>query len=125
MTVLIVGSVAFDDLDGPHGKRLDVLGGSATYASVAASFFAPVALVAVVGEDFPESAVAMMRGKGIDVAGLERVPGRTFRWSGRYSDDLTSRTTLDTQLNVFESFKPVLSSAHRAAPFVMLVLWLA
>ncbi|MCC7539195.1 MAG: sugar kinase [Deltaproteobacteria bacterium] len=120
MTVLIVGSVAFDDLDGPHGKRTDVLGGSATYASVAASFFSRVALVAVVGEDFPESAMSMLAGKGVDLVGLERVPGRTFRWSGRYSDDLASRTTLDTQLNVFESFRPALSDSHRATPYVML-----
>lgn len=120
MSVLIVGSVAFDDLDGPHGKRLNVLGGSATYASVAASFFSRVSLVAVVGDDFPESAVKMLASREIDLTGLERVAGKTFRWSGKYSDDLTSRTTLDTQLNVFESFRPVLSPSHKTAPFVML-----
>lgn len=121
-SLLVVGSVALDDVDGPFGRRADVLGGSASFITVAASYLAPGApqLVAVVGEDFPEEHVAMFRGRGIDVAGLERQRGRTFRWSGRYADDLQSRTTLDTQLGVFAGFKPKLNEAHRAAEWVFL-----
>ena len=100
--------MALDSLETPFGVREDVLGGSATYFSTAASFFAPVRVVAVVGEDFPEDHVDFLRGRGVDLAGLERRPGRTFRWSGRYEFDLNQAHTLDTQLNVFADFRPEL-----------------
>ena len=106
--VLIVGSMAFDDLDLPSQKARNVIGGAATYASLAASLFAPVRIVAVVGTDFPEATLADLAGRGVDVSGVERAQGKTFRWAGRYADNLASRTTLDTQLNVFADFRPVL-----------------
>jgi sugar/nucleoside kinase (ribokinase family) len=119
--VLVVGSVALDDLDGPFGRHPDVLGGSASYASVAASFFTPhVSLVAVVGEDFPEEHVDLFRDRGVDVAGLTRVPGKTFRWRGRYAADLATRVTLDTQLGVFAEFRPRLGEAQRNAELLFL-----
>ncbi|MBI4510605.1 MAG: bifunctional hydroxymethylpyrimidine kinase/phosphomethylpyrimidine kinase [Deltaproteobacteria bacterium] len=121
-SLLVVGSVALDDLDGPQGIHPDVLGGSASYFATAASFFVPasVQLVAVVGNDFPQAHVDFFVSRGIDVAGLERQEGKTFRWSGRYSDDLTSRTSLDTQLGVFAGFRPRLSDHHRSAEFLFL-----
>jgi sugar/nucleoside kinase (ribokinase family) len=120
MALLVVGSVALDSLETPFGVREDVLGGSATYFSTAASFFAPVRVVAVVGEDFPESHVEFLRGRGVDLAGLERRPGRTFRWSGRYEFDLNQAHTLDTQLNVFADFRPELPEGFRDSSHVFL-----
>lgn len=120
MALLVVGSVALDSLQTPFGVREDVLGGSATYFSTAASFFAPVRLVAVVGEDFPEAHVEFLRGRGVDLAGLERRPGRTFRWSGRYEFDLNQAHTLDTQLNVFADFRPELPEGFRDSSHVFL-----
>ena len=121
-SLVVVGSVALDDIDGPFGKRPDVLGGSASYCSLAASFFAPgaIKLVAVVGDDFPGEHVDTLAARGIDTAGLERAPGRTFRWAGRYSDDLVSRPTLDTQLGVFAGFQPRLGEAHKGCELVFL-----
>lgn len=118
----VVGSVALDDLDGPFGRKQDVLGGSASYFSVAASFLAPgaVRLVAVVGEDFPEEHVRFLASRGVDLSGLERRRGKTFRWAGRYSADLNQRTTLDTQLGVFADFRPRLGEAHRDCELVFL-----
>ncbi|MSP17302.1 MAG: sugar kinase [Myxococcales bacterium] len=120
--LVVVGSVALDDLDGPFGPRPDLLGGSASYFSTAASYLAPrpVRLVAVVGEDFPEEHVAFLDERGVNLAGLERAPGKTFRWKGRYSDDLASRTTLDTQLGVFAGFTPRLPDAWRDSELVFL-----
>jgi sugar/nucleoside kinase (ribokinase family) len=118
--LLIVGSMAFDDLDLPSEKARDVVGGSATYAAIAASLFAPSRIVAVVGEDFPDKALETLRERGVDCAGVERARGKTFRWWGRYADNLSSRTTLDTQLNVFADFRPVLPDAFKDSPFVML-----
>ncbi|AUX22995.1 sugar kinase [Sorangium cellulosum] len=112
--------MAFDDLELPSGSAKDVVGGSATYASFAASCFTPVRTVAVVGDDFPEETLAAMRARGIAVDGVERAPGKTFRWAGRYDEDLIHRTTLDTQLNVFASFAPKLPEAYRDTPFVLL-----
>ena len=120
MALLAVGSVALDSLQTPFGVREDVLGGSATYFSTAASFFAPVRVVAVVGEDFPQVHVDFLRGRGVDVSGLERRPGRTFRWSGRYEFDLNQAHTLDTQLNVFADFRPDLPDAFRDSSHVFL-----
>jgi sugar/nucleoside kinase (ribokinase family) len=118
--VLIVGSMAFDDLDLPSGSEKDVVGGSATYAAYTAGLFAPVQIVAVVGSDFPETTLAELNARGIDVTGVERVAGKTFRWAGRYAANLASRTTLDTQLNVFADFRPKLPTAYTSTPFVML-----
>jgi sugar/nucleoside kinase (ribokinase family) len=120
MSILVVGSVAFDTVRTPAGEGRDLLGGSATHFSVAASFFAPVRLVAVVGEDFDAEHLAPFRERGIDLAGLERLPGRTFRWAGEYAEDLNDRRTLDTQLNVFADFEPRLPSGWAETPVVFL-----
>ncbi|HTE49842.1 MAG TPA: PfkB family carbohydrate kinase [Kofleriaceae bacterium] len=120
-SVLVVGSVAVDDIDGPTGMQRDLLGGSASFISVAASYFTrKVALVAVVGDDFDEEHLEYFRSRGIETSGVERRPGKTFRWVGRYADDLATRTTLDTQLGVFAEFRPHLNDAHRAAEMVFL-----
>jgi sugar/nucleoside kinase (ribokinase family) len=119
--VLVVGSVALDSVATPFGKVEDALGGSATYFSYAASFFAPVRLVAAVGGDFPEAHVRLLRDRGIDVAGLQRDPGgRTFRWAGAYGFDLNEAKTLDTQLNVFATFQPELPDDLRRVPYLFL-----
>ncbi|HET7754309.1 MAG TPA: PfkB family carbohydrate kinase [Anaeromyxobacteraceae bacterium] len=120
MSLLVVGSVALDSVETPFGRRDDVLGGSASYFSTAASFFGPVRLVAVVGDDFPEEHVAFLRSRAVDLGGLSRVPGRTFRWKGRYEFDLNQAHTLDTQLNVFASFRPELPAVYRDSEFVFL-----
>ncbi|RKH63381.1 PfkB family carbohydrate kinase [Corallococcus aberystwythensis] len=120
MSLLVVGSIALDSLETPFGKKEDVLGGSATYFSTTASFFGPVQLVAVIGEDFPESHLQFLRGRGIDLEGLTREAGRTFRWKGKYGWELNEAQTLDTQLNVFESFSPNLPAAYRETPYVFL-----
>lgn len=119
-SVLIVGSMAFDDLELPSGSEKDVVGGSATYAAYSAALFAPVQIVAVVGSDFPESTLTDLRGRGIDIAGVEKAAGKTFRWAGRYAANLASRVSLDTQLNVFADFRPKLPAAYTSTPFVML-----
>ncbi|HEY6557115.1 MAG TPA: PfkB family carbohydrate kinase [Polyangiaceae bacterium] len=118
--VLIVGSMAFDDLELPSGNAKDVVGGSATYAAIAASLFAPVRAVAVVGDDFPDAVLKDLSGRGVDVSGVERAAGKTFRWAGRYSENLASRVTLDTQLNVFADFSPKLPARFKDSPFVLL-----
>ena len=118
--LLIVGSMAFDDLDLPTGEARDVVGGAATYAALAASHFAPVRVVAVVGDDFPQATLDDLGRRGVDVLGVERAAGKTFRWWGRYAGDLTSRTTLDTQLNVFADFKPKLPQTFVETPYVLL-----
>ncbi len=121
MTVLVVGSVAYDSVTTPAGSRVDALGGSATYFSIACSNIAPVSLVGVVGEDFRESDMELLRSNGVDLSGLERAEGRTFRWSGVYGpDDINTRETLDTQLNVFGDFAPSLNEAHRGLPYLFL-----
>jgi sugar/nucleoside kinase (ribokinase family) len=118
--LLIVGSMAFDDLELPSGTSKDVVGGSATYSALTASLFCPVRIVAVVGDDFSQQALDDLVRRGIDISGVERAKGKTFRWVGRYSENLASRTTLDTQLNVFADFRPKLPEAFRASPFVLL-----
>jgi sugar/nucleoside kinase (ribokinase family) len=120
MPLLAVGSVALDSLETPFGRREDVLGGSASYFCTCASFFGPTRLVAVVGEDFPEEHVRFLASRDIDLAGLSRRPGRTFRWKGRYEFDLNTAHTLDTQLNVFAEFRPELLAAHRDSEYVFL-----
>ena len=119
MSLLVVGSVAFDTVETHAGRREGVLGGSATFFSTAASFFTPVRLVAVVGDDFPERHVEELEARGVDTAGLQRQPGQTFRWEGRY-DDLNEATTLDTQLNVFEQFQPELPAGFERSDYVFL-----
>lgn len=120
MSLLVVGSVAFDSVETPFGKAEEVLGGSATYFSTAASFFTDVKLVAVVGEDFPKEHVDFLKGREIDVNGLQKASGKTFRWKGRYDFDLNQAHTLDTQLNVFASFKPQIPEAYKDAEYVFL-----
>jgi sugar/nucleoside kinase (ribokinase family) len=119
-SLLVVGSVALDSIETSLGRRDEILGGAACYSCYAASFFAPTRLVGVVGADFPAAHEELLRGRGIDLAGLERVAGRTFRWAGRYAADFNTRTTLDTQLNVFETFKPKLPAGWNETPFVFL-----
>jgi sugar/nucleoside kinase (ribokinase family) len=119
--LLIVGSVAFDTLHMPSGSFPRVLGGSATYASIASSLFAKVRLVGVVGRDFPDSAVELLRKRDVDLEGLEvDTSGDTFHWEGRYSADLSSRESLATDLNVFASFAPKIPESFKSSPFVML-----
>ncbi len=120
MSILVVGSVAFDSIRTPAGCREEILGGSATYFSLAASYFAPVSIVAVVGEEFPESHISFFHRKGIDTSGLQRRPGKTFRWKGEYGQDLNTARTLETQLNVFADFDPALRSEHRSLKFLFL-----
>jgi sugar/nucleoside kinase (ribokinase family) len=120
MSILVVGSVAFDTVETPFGRAEKVLGGSASFFSLAASFFESVRLVGVVGRDFGETQLACFAGRDIDLQGLERVDGETFHWGGRYSDDLNSRETLFTHLNVFESFKPKIPESYRSSEFVFL-----
>jgi sugar/nucleoside kinase (ribokinase family) len=119
-SILIVGSIAFDDLEMPCGSYKDVIGGAATYSAFAASVLAPARVVGVVGHDFPEATLATLRERGVDTAGVERASGKTFRWHGRYSKDLNSRESLDTQLNVFADFQPKIPAAYKASPFVLL-----
>ncbi|MEW6300616.1 MAG: sugar kinase, partial [Thermodesulfobacteriota bacterium] len=120
MSILVVGSVALDTVETPSGRADEVLGGSAAYFAVAASYFAPVKVVAVIGDDFPAHERAVLSSPNIDLEGLEVRKGRTFRWTGRYHEDMNIRDTLDLQLNVFADFAPVLPARYRDAPFVFL-----
>ena len=120
MGILVVGSVALDTVTTPAGTRREVLGGSATHFSVSASFFTEVRLVAVVGEDFTAEHEKPLRDRGVDLAGLQRVPGRTFRWVGEYGEDFNNPRTLDTQLNVFADFDPVLPLGWDRTPMLFL-----
>lgn len=120
MSVLVVGSVALDDVETPAGRADGVLGGAATYFSVAASFFVPVQAVGVVGDDFPAEHLAFLRSRGIDVSGIVTQPGKTFRWGGVYSASLNERETRFTELGVFEDFAPELAPEQRDADFVFL-----
>lgn len=120
MSILVVGSVAFDSVETPFGKVDEVLGGSATYFSTSASYFTNVKLVAVVGEDFPDAHITGLKGRGIDIEGLKKVPGKTFRWKGRYDFDLNQAHTLETHLNVFSSFNPEIPDSYKDSPFVFL-----
>jgi sugar/nucleoside kinase (ribokinase family) len=120
-TVLVAGSAGLDTVEGPTGRADDVLGGSAVYFAAAASVFAPVRLVTVVGGDFPEEGFARLRARGVDLSGVEVVPGgRTFRWHGRYSEDMNDRDTVSVELNVLASFEPKLPASFTATPFAFL-----
>jgi len=121
MSILVVGSVAYDSVRTPAGSRDDALGGSATYFSLAASYFALVSVVAVVGEDFAQEHLDLLASHRVDTSGLERSSGKTFRWAGVYgAEDVNTRETLDTQLNVFADFTPQLSPEHGRLPFLFL-----
>jgi len=119
-SLLIVGSLAYDDLEMPTGTFENVLGGAATYSSIAAALLCPVRLVGVIGNDFPNVVLEDLKKRGVDTAGVERADGKTFRWRGRYSADLSSRTTLDTQLNVFADFRPKIPASFKSSPYVLL-----
>ena len=120
MSLVVVGSVAYDGVETPHGSVERMLGGSCTYVALAASFFTKVGIVAVVGDDFCNADTELLAGRGIDLAGLERVPGKTFFWSGVYSADMNDRTTLRTDLNVFADFNPKLPEHYRKQPYLLL-----
>src|SRR5436309_11001721 len=120
MSVLVVGSIAIDAVKTPVEEHSELLGGSASYGALAASFFSPVRLVGVVGNDFPESEFEFWKERKIDTKGVQRVKGKTFRWSGEYAWDLNTRETRLIELNVFENFKPELPEAYRQTDFVLL-----
>ena len=118
--LLVVGSVALDTVKTPFGEVSEVLGGSATFFSTAASFFTSVDLIAVVGEDFPPQHLTFLQSRGIDLTGLERRPGATFRWKGEYTHQLNEAHTLDTKLNVFETFRPKIPETYRSPDLLFL-----
>ncbi len=120
MSLLVVGSVAFDAIETPLGKVDRTLGGAASYFALAASHFSPVRLVAVVGEDFSKKDEAVFKGRKIDLTGLEHAPGKSFFWAGRYSQNMNERTTLATELNVFAEFRPTLPDSYRDSSFLFL-----
>lgn len=120
MSVVVVGSVAYDGVETPHGRVDRMLGGACTYISLAASFFAPAKIVGVVGDDFAQEDYDFLASHGIDLEGLERVPGKTFFWQGVYSQDMNDRTTLRTDLNVFADFQPKLPESYKSAPYLLM-----
>jgi sugar/nucleoside kinase (ribokinase family) len=120
MSVLIVGSIALDDVKTPVEERFSLLGGSASYASVAAGYFCPVSLVGIVGDDFPANHWEFLQSRGIDLEGVQRAAGKTFRWSGEYMWDMNTRETRSVALNVFETFAPTLPERYRACDYVLL-----
>jgi sugar/nucleoside kinase (ribokinase family) len=120
MTVLVVGSVALDSVETPFGRADDVLGGSGTFFSASASHFTPVQLVGVVGDDYPVGKLEALRARNVDLSGVERAEGESFRWRGRYRHDLNTAETLETRLGVFSHFRPKIPDAFRKAPYVFL-----
>src|ERR1043165_7814939 len=120
MSVLIVGSTALDSIKTPNAENPRLLGGSASHAAVAASFFSPVKIVGVVGDDFPKRYIQLYRRHRIDVEGLQILPGKTFHWSGEYEVNMNNRRTLLTELGVFETFTPTLPKAYQDSKFVLL-----
>jgi sugar/nucleoside kinase (ribokinase family) len=120
LSLVIVGSVAFDTIQTPRERREKIVGGSGTYCSLAASFFAPPKIVAVVGKDFPRDVLALFKARKIDTRGLEIRSGKTFHWEGHYGEDPNQRETIRTELNVFEDFHPTLPDAYRSARLVFL-----
>ena len=120
MSLVVVGSVAYDGVETPHGKVDRMLGGACTYISLAASFFTKPHIVAVVGDDFAQTDYDFLSSRGIDLEGLERAPGKTFFWAGVYSHDMNERETLTTELNVFADFQPKLPVSYRNQPYLML-----
>ena len=122
MSLLVVGTVAFDDIETPYGKAEKVIGGAATYISLAASYFINNSqIVSVIGDDFPENTLNQLKSKGVDLEGLQIKQGeKSFFWAGKYHEDLNNRDTLDTQLNVLADFDPVLPNSYKNTPYVML-----
>src|SRR5450631_3155366 len=120
MSLIVVGSVAYDGVETPHGKVDRMLGGACTYISLAASYFTDVKIVGVVGEDFAQEDIDFLASRKIDLAGLDRVPGKTFFWQGKYSPDMNDRETLRTDLNVFADFAPKIPESYRSAPYLLL-----
>src|ERR1700720_2669921 len=120
MSVLVVGSIALDTVKTPVEEHSDLLGGSASYAALAASFFSPVKLVGIVGSDFPQSELDFWKSRKIDIEGVQRVAGKTFRWSGEYAWDMNTRETRSVALNVFEHFRPELPKSYRQTDFALL-----
>src|SRR3977135_2030971 len=120
MSVLIVGSIALDTVKTPVEEHTDLMGGSASYAALGASFFSPVKLVGIVGDDFPASEFDFWKSRKIDAEGVQRVTGKTFRWSGEYMWDMNTRETRSVALNVFEQFRPELPQSYRETDFVLL-----
>src|SRR5580700_7551747 len=120
MSLVVVGSVAYDGVETPHGRVERMLGGAATYISLASSYFTKTRLVGIVGEDFAAADTALLASRGIDLEGLERVPGKTFFWAGKYSDDMNDRVTLTTDLNVFADFDPKIPPSYRHEPYLLL-----
>jgi len=120
MSVVVVGSVAYDGVETPHGRVDRMLGGACTYIALASSYFAKTKIVGVVGDDFESEDELFLADHGIDLEGLERVPGKTFFWSGVYSPDMNDRTTTRTDLNVFAGFDPKLPESYRTAPYLLL-----
>lgn len=120
MSVLVVGSIALDDIKTPLEEHKNLLGGSASYGSVSASFFSPVSLVGIVGDDFPKEHVDLFKKRNIDLEGLQIVTGNTFRWSGEYMWDMNTRETRSVDLNVFEHFTPTLPETYKKTPIVLL-----
>ncbi len=120
MSLVVVGSVAYDAIETPNGKRERTLGGSCTYIALSASYFTQTSIVGVVGDDFAAEDRAFLSGKNIDLEGLEQVPGKTFFWSGVYSADMNDRTTLVTDLNVFAQFEPKMPSSYTGRPYLFL-----
>src|ERR1700678_1824104 len=117
MSIVVVGSVAFDDVTSPSGSVKGILGGAATYFSLAASYFTQVRVVAVVGEDFVPEHEGVLKKRGVDTRGIERAVGKTFRWGGTYSDNLNEAKTDFTDLNVFETFNPQLPKEYEDTEF--------
>jgi sugar/nucleoside kinase (ribokinase family) len=120
MSLVVVGSVAYDGVETPHGRVDRMLGGAATYISLAASYFTQTRLVAVVGDDFAAEDTQLLVNHGIDLEGLERVSGKTFFWAGKYTPDMNDRITLTTDLNVFADFQPKLPERYLSAPYLLL-----
>jgi sugar/nucleoside kinase (ribokinase family) len=120
MSLVVIGSMAYDAIETPHGKRERTLGGSCAYIALSASYFSHTSVVAVVGDDFADEDRELLAGKGVDLEGLEQVPGKTFFWSGVYSADMNDRTTLQTDLNVFADFQPKLPATYAEHPYLLL-----
>lgn len=120
MSLVVVGSVAYDGVETPHGRVERMLGGAATYISLAASYFTQTRIVAVVGDDFAQEDEELLASHGVDLEGLQRVPGKCFFWAGKYSEDMNDRETLVTELNVFADFQPKLPESYRAARYLLM-----
>src|SRR5262249_7019441 len=120
MSLVVVGSVAYDGVETPHGRVARMLGGAATYIALSASYFTKTHIVAVVGDDFAHEDTKLLEGHNIDLEGLERVPGKTFFWAGKYTPDMNDRETLTTELNVFADFQPKLPASYKKSPYLLL-----